>query len=193
MEKVVDLTKLKWVHEPKRYIVKTNQIVVETEPYTAFDLLGGSIEAVELEMQPIGSFHFTIRTDFHYQNAFDQCGIVLYDANGRKAICGSEKRDGEVSKLVCRVNHIDGSDRSEREIGSAIQWMYYRIWFRGGIVRIQYSFNGKRFSDLREFSIGNNDLKIGIYACSPGNSYFDCIFSQAVLEDEEGNKYERCR
>lgn len=185
MEKVLDLTTLKWIHEPKRSVLKKNQIVVETEPNTSLDLIGSSIEAVELGLQPRGNFHFTIRTDFQYHKAFDQCGIVLYDAHGRKAVCGCEKRDGEVSKLVCRVNHLDGSDRSEREIGSAIQWMYYRIWFRGGIVRIQYSFNGKRFSDLREFSIGNQELRIGVYACSPLDSYFDCIFSQAVIDEEE--------
>lgn len=185
MEKTVDLKKLNWVHEPKRAIVNKNQIVMETEPHTSLNLLGGSAECVEMELSAQRNFRFQIRTDFQYKKALDQCGVVLYDAAGRKMICGCERRDGEVSKLVCRVYHVDGTDRSEREIGSGIQWMYYRIWVRGGIVRIQYSFNGKRYSDLREFAIGSDIVKIGIYACSPGDSYFDCSFSEAVI-DEEG-------
>ena len=185
MEKSIDLKELKWVHEQKRAVVDHKKIILETEPNTSLNLLGKSAEAVEMELCPRGNFHFSVRCDFLYKKAFDQCGIVLYDANGRKMVCGCEKRDGEVSKLVCRVYHSDGTDRSEREIGSAIQWMYYRVWVRGGIVRIQYSFNGKRYSDLREFAIGTNVMKIGIYACSPGNSAFDCVFSEAIL-DEEG-------
>lgn len=187
MEKKVNLKKLKWVHEPKRFVQNEDSIVLETEPCTSLNLLGGSAEAVELELKPKGNFHFTVRTDFKYREAFDQCGIVLYDEHCRKVIVGTEKRDGEVSKIVCRVNHSDGTDRSEREIGSAIQWMYYRVWQRAGIVRIQFSFNGKRYSDLREFALENEEpVRVGIYACSPKNSYFDCTFSQAVLDEEEG-------
>ncbi len=185
MEKNISLKKLKWVHEPKRSVVNDEQLIIETEPHTSLNMLGGSAEAVELEIVPKGAFHFSIRCDFQYKNPFDQSGIVMYDGDGRKLICGCEKRDGEVSKIVVRVNHLDGTDRSEREIGSSIQWLYYRLWFRGGIVRVQYSFNGKRYSDLREFVVNGNVMKIGVYACSPQDSYFDCIFSQAVL-DEDG-------
>ena len=184
-EKKFNLNELKWVHEPKRAVVNENQLILETEPHTSLNMLGGSAEAVELEMIPNGNFHFSIRCDFRYKKPLDQCGIVLYDGNGRKLICGCEKRDGEVSKIVVRVNHLDGTDRSEREIGSTIQWLYYRVWVRGGIVRVQYSFNGKRYSDLREFVVNQDVIKIGVYACSPNDSYFDCIFSEAVL-DEDG-------
>ncbi len=184
MEKKLNLKELKWIHEPKRSVLNENQLILETEPHTSLNLLGGSAEAVELGMETEENFHFSIRCDFRYKKALDQCGIVLYDTNGRKLICGCEKRDGEVSKIVVRVNHVDGTDRSEREIGSAIQWLYYRIWFRGGIVRVQYSFNGKRYSDLREFVVNDKIEKIGIYACSPNDSYFDCIFSEAVLDKD---------
>ena len=153
MEKKLNLKELKWVHQPDRFVVREDKIIIETEPHTSLNLLGGSAEGVEMELVPTGNFHFSIRCDFQYKNTLDQCGIVLYD-------------------------------RSEREIGSGIQWLYYRIWLRGGIVRVQYSFNGKRYSDLREFVIGNDEVKLGIYACSPRNSSFDCIFSEAILDEE---------
>ena len=184
MEKKLNLKELKWVHQPDRFVVREDKIIIETEPHTSLTLLGGSEEGVVMELVPTGNFHFSIRCDFQYKNTLDQCGIVLYDQHGRKLIVGCEMMDGEVSKIVVRVNHMDGTDRSEREIGSGIQWLYYRIWLRGGIVRVQYSFNGKRYSDLREFVIGNDEVKLGIYACSPRNSSFDCIFSEAILDEE---------
>ena len=144
MEKKLNLKELKWVHQPDRFVVREDKIIIETEPHTSLNLLGGSAEGVEMELVPTGNFHFSIRCDFQYKNTLDQCGIVLYDQHGRKLIVGCEMMDGEVSKIVVRVNHMDGTDRSEREIGSGIQWLYYRIWLRGGIVRVQYSFNGKR-------------------------------------------------
>lgn len=184
MEKVIDFKKIEWVNKPKRCIQESHKLVIETEPKTSLNLLGGSAEAVELQIKPKGNFCFTIRTDFEYKETFDQCGIILYDTKGRKTICGCEKMDGAVSKLVCRVYHVDGTDRSEREIGSAIQWMYYRVWLRGGIVRIQYSFNGERYSDLREFKTEDTNIQIGIYACSVKDSSFDVTFSQAILNEE---------
>ena len=73
------------------------------------------------------------------------------------------------------------------DIGGAIRRMHYRIWYRGGAVRVQYSFGGKRWSDFREFQLTHPErkLKIGLYACSPGNSYFDCTFSGMTLEEDE--------
>ena len=49
MEKKFNLNELKWVHEPKRAVVNENQLILETEPHTSLNMLGGSAEAVELE------------------------------------------------------------------------------------------------------------------------------------------------
>ena len=44
MEKKLNLKELKWVHQPDRFVVKEDKIIIETEPHTSLNLLGGSAE-----------------------------------------------------------------------------------------------------------------------------------------------------
>lgn len=187
MKKTINFQEIQWIQKPDRYIQRDDCLVIETQPHTMLRPYGrNGAEAVELSVNPKGNFHFTVRTDFEYRKAFDQCGILLYNDNVRKAVIGVEKRDGSISKLSSIVFHKDGNDRCERDIGSSIHWMYYRVWVRSDIARVQYSFNGQRYSDFRQFSFQNhNDIRIGFYACSPLDSYFDCRFSEMILSDEE--------
>ena len=172
MLKRIDPRQLTWVCQPKLYILSSDKLLIETEPFTELKPQGNSAEAVEMSIMPKGSFCFSARVDFNYHNSFDQCGFILYD--------------DEKMKLRCIVYHGGAGDISVRDVGSAITRMFYRIWYRGGAVRIQYSFSGKRWSDFREFRLNHPErkLKIGIYACSPGNSFFDCTFSGMTLEEE---------
>ena len=187
MRKRIDPRSLTWVCAPQLYILSSDKIVVETEPHTDLKPAGGSAEAVELSVIPNGNFCFSARVEFEYRDAFDQCGLILYEDERRKMIIGTQYRDKENLQLHTIVFHGTEGDRSVRDIGSAIRKMHYRIWYRSRTVRVQYSFTGRRWSDFREFRLKENhgNLRLGIYACSPGNSYFDCTFSGLTLEEEE--------
>jgi regulation of enolase protein 1 (concanavalin A-like superfamily) len=187
MKRRIDPRQLIWVTQPELYILSSDKLMIETEPFTDLRPAGGSAEAVELSIMPKGSFCFSARVDFDYRHSFDQCGFILYEGDHRKMIIGTEYHDDEKMKLRCIVYHGGIGDINSRDIGSAINKMFYRIWYRGGAVRIQYSFAGKRWSDFREFQLNHPDrkLKIGIYACSPKNSYFDCTFSAMTLEEDK--------
>lgn len=186
MIKRIDPRQLTWICQPKLYILASDKIMIETEPYTDLRPDGRSAEAVELSLVPKGSFCFSMRVDFDYREQFDQCGLILYEEGKRKMILGTEGYDDVSCRLNCIVYHGGRGDRSCRDIGTAISRIHYRVWYRGGAVRIQYSFAGTRWSDFREFQLKDpgNRLKIGIYACSPGNSYFDCTFSGMTLEED---------
>lgn len=186
MLKRIDPRQLTWVCQPKLYILSSDKLLIETEPFTELKPQGNSAEAVEMSIMPKGSFCFSARVDFNYHNSFDQCGFILYEGENRKMVIGTEYHNDEKMKLRCIVYHGGTGDISVRDVGSAITRMFYRIWYRGGAVRIQYSFSGKRWSDFREFRLNHPErkLKIGIYACSPGNSFFDCTFSGMTLEEE---------
>ena len=194
--KRIDPRQLEWICKPKLFVQSADKVVLETEPFTDLKPAGRSAEAVELSLDTHGSFCFVIRSDFEFSGLFDQCGIIIYVGNERKAVCGTEYRDLETSSLNCIVYHDEKGDISKREIGSRISTMFYRVWYRGGAVRIQYSFTGSRYSDLRVFWIDpeeKNTVSLGIYACSPGNSWFDCTFSGMTLDEdtERGNADER--
>ena len=185
--KHIDPRDLAWICKPQLYLQNSDKVVLETEPFTDLKPAGRSAEAIELSLETNGSFCFTMRCDFQFRNAFDQCGMIVYEGERRKAICGTECRDAFTTCLKCIVYHDEKGDISKRDIGSLISVMYYRVWYRGGAVRIQYSFTGSRYSDLREFWIdpeSEKTISIGIYACSPANSWFDCTFSGMTLDEE---------
>lgn len=187
MAGIVNLEEMTWLCKPRLYLLDKDRIVIETEPFTDLRPAGMSAEAVELKLPARGSFCFRVKTQFVYRNVFDQCGLILYEGDRRKAIIFTQRRDDETTRLQCIVFHQERGDISVRDIGSAIDTMLYRIWYRSGAVRIQYSFNTEKFSDLREFWLDLEDDKepgIGIFACSPANSSFDCTFSEMVLEEE---------
>ncbi|MCR4950034.1 MAG: DUF1349 domain-containing protein [Solobacterium sp.] len=185
----IDLKNLKWICRPQRYAEIGGKLILETEPFTDLRPAGKSAEAIELSFSPEGSFCFTMRVDFDYQGVFDQCGMILYNGKERKALLGTECMDEELTRLQCTVFHGGKGDRSLRDIGSKIRTMYYRTWYRGGAVRMQYSFSGKRYSDFREFRIDPKEtVSLGIFACSPGDSYFDCTFSGMSLQEEENRQ-----
>lgn len=185
MKTHVTFNELKWICKPKYSILNENKLILETEPFTSLHTNGKCAEA----LMPVNGnvFCMSLRVDFNYHSPLDQCGLVLYEEDGRKAVVGMEYHDGEISALTGIVYHKDGFDRNDRDLASGIKWMYYRIWVREDQVLLEYSFNGKRYSGFRRFSINRNHrFQIGIYACSPMESSFDCIFSELeVMKEEE--------
>ncbi len=187
MSEQLNVKKLEWIHKPERYILNKDKVILETEPFTEVFGKKPGAEAIEMSMQPKGNFCFTVRTDFAFHDVLDQCGIMLYDGKKRVLVCGTKHHNDEVDALECIVFHDKYGDRSSREIGTAIKHLYYRIWYREGAIRVQYSFNGTSFIDARQFHLiaKNPMISIGIYACSPHDSSFDCTFSQMEMSEEE--------
>lgn len=181
---VVGAQDLRWIRKPQRYILKERRVILETDPFTSLSDLRHGAGAAELALNPEENFRFTVRVDFAFQNPFDQCGILLYAHRKKIAVCCTKLHTDAVDELECIVFHDGLGDRSARSVGTAIRWMYYRVWVRRRHVRIQYSFNGNVYSDVREFRLPEpvGRLQAGIYACSPGDSSFNCTFSGMELD-----------
>jgi regulation of enolase protein 1 (concanavalin A-like superfamily) len=111
----------------------------------------------------------------------------------QKAVICTEKKDDENLRLCVNVFNKEGGDRSMRDVGAALAQIFYRVLYRAGSCKIQYSFSGERYTDLREFHV---DPAIGItdvclYACSPGDSYCDCTFFDFnMMEDRRSEEIE---
>lgn len=176
-------TKGIWQRKPKLFILKDNSLILETEPFTSINEDDDNHKAAEIVYEIKKDFVFIIRNDYYFKNTFDECGLTIYENNKRKAIIGTKYYDNEITRVQAIVYHDGYGDRSVREITSNITSLYYRLWHRGDTVRIQYSFNGNRYRDFREFAIERCDnYLIGLYACSPINSEFDCTFSEIRVE-----------
>lgn len=185
MEHQIDMLTLKWKNEPKLHIQNSDRITLETEPFTSFRY-GDEKKGAEIYIPVSGSFMFSFCTEYIYNMTFDQCGFILYSGSFQKAVIGTEKKDEEYNRIHANVFYPEGGDHSGRDIGSALSRIYFRVWYRGGDCRIQYSFAGSRYTDLREFMVDSEVgiTGIGLYACSPKNSTFDCTFYDLKLTEE---------
>lgn len=181
----IDPSKLHWLRQPSMYMFDHNRLVLETEPYTSFHSLSfDSTNAFGMLLDPMTNFCFTARTDYLFRRPEDECGILLKRNNTNWSKAGIECRPENLD-LACTVYSDGYGDRSCRQIGSGIRWMYLRVLYWSGNVRFQYSFNGQRYSDMRwlRFAPGEEPVTAGIYACSGGDSYFDCTFSELQLRE----------
>ncbi|MBQ9327414.1 MAG: DUF1349 domain-containing protein [Solobacterium sp.] len=180
MNREIDPSQLTWIRQPAMYVLEPDRIVLETEPYTSFHSLSfDNTNAFGLTLPPANNFSFTARVDYRFRGVEDECGILLRLDNTHWAKAGIECR-GSSLDLSCTV-YADGyGDRSCREIGDGIRWMYFRVLYWNGNVRFQYSFNGERYTDMRWFHFGPGETPVsaGMYACSGADSSFDCTFSR---------------
>ena len=184
MSEHLDPSAMHWMRKPSRYMITDERLVLETEPYTSFQSLSyDSTDAFGMTLDPMDSFCFSVRMDYHFQNLEDECGILLRQSNTRWAKAGLECRPDGVD-LACTVYGNGYGDRSCRLLGSGIRWMYLRVIYWNGNVRFQYSFNGEKYSDMRWLHFTSETVPViaGIYACSPGDSFFDCTFSCLQLK-----------
>ena len=183
MSEWLDPSSLHWMRMPSMYMFKENRLVLETEPYTSFHSLSfDSTNAYGMLLDPQVNFGFTVRVDYGFRGIEDECGVLLKRNNLHWAKAGIEAKQDSLD-LACTVYSHGYGDRSCRELGNGIRWMYLRVLFWNGNARFQYSFNGEKYSDMRwlHFASSAEPVIAGVYACSPGNSYFDCEFSEMKL------------
>ena len=177
----VKMNKGKWLKKPRLFVIKEDSLILETEPFTS---IHKENNAAEIVYEIPKDFVLKIKTDYFYQNIFDECGFAIYEDSKRKIIVSTKYRDNEITSLQSIVYQDGVGDRCVRDIASNIHTLYYRLWHRGNMLRIQYSFNGQRYRDFRELPIKDEEkYLIGLYACSPINSIFDCTFSELTVEE----------
>ena len=132
MLKRIDPRQLTWVCQPKLYILSSDKLLIETEPFTELKPQGNSAEAVEMSIMPKGSFCFSARVDFSITILVSPVGSFLTKWKNPKGGSAFEYHNDEKMKLRCIVYHGGAGDISVRDVGSAITRMFYRIWYRGG-------------------------------------------------------------
>lgn len=182
----VDIHKMQWINRPPLTMQNGGRLTVETEPFTFWRHLSDLGQGCEIQLAVKDNFIFTACSEFAYNTPFDQCGFLLYTGEELKAVFGTEKKDAEYLRLNVNVFYDQGGDRSCRDVGAALTRMYYRVLYRAGACKIQYSFAGEKYTDLREFHVDPSSgiTAVGMYACSPKNSSFDCTFSEINLSED---------
>ncbi len=130
-------------------------------------------------------FSFTVKVKYFSKKRFDQAGIILYldSKNWLKASVEYENKDFQ--RLGSVVTNKGFSDWATVDIPANITEMYYRLSRRENDFCIENSFDGKTFKQMRicHLDKANEDVNVGIYACSPEDSSFKAIFSNMLISD----------
>lgn len=186
----MDFNRFNWTRQPKNFSIERNRLEITTEPKT--DLWQRTYYKFRNDNAPLFQtetnelfFSFTVKTDFSKSSRrFDQCGIVLYlnDENWLKA--SVEYENEKFSHLGSVVTNEGFSDWATTEIDGKIKTVWYRLSRRESDYKIESSFDGVNFKQMRICHLNQGDkiINFGVYACSPEDSSFTARFSDLSLE-----------
>ena len=94
-----------------------------------------------------------------------------------------EYENGIYQRLGSVVTNNGYSDWATTDIDAGISEMYYRLSRKGNDFCLENSIDGVNFKQMRIFHLfeAENEVNIGIYACSPSNSSFEAVFTEIGL------------
>jgi regulation of enolase protein 1 (concanavalin A-like superfamily) len=197
----VDLTFQKetlfWVNEPKNYTIEESKIVIDTEPGTDFwqrtyyGFQNDNAPALlKKTSQPY--FSFLVKTEFDSKHRFDQCGVIVYQNSDNWIKASIEYENEEFQRLGSVVTNLGYSDWATTDIPVSQKFMYYRLSRRGRDFCIENSFDGLNYKQMRIAHLfeGENEIQIGIYACSPEHSTFKAAFTDISFTECQWKEHE---
>jgi len=187
----IDLSLMEWIREPAACEVKGNTIAITTAPHT--DLWQRTYYHFRNDNAPVLQmwtrekfFSFIVKTDFtQSHHRFDQCGIVMY-LDSENWLKGSVEYENEQFQHLGSVVTNGGySDWATTAIPADIKTMWYRLSRREDDFCIECSTDGVTFSQMRVCHVpaATDEIRFGIYACSPEESSFTALFSDMRITE----------
>ena len=182
--------KMEWLREPARYRISENQVEIITEPFT--DLWQRTYYHFRNDNAPVLQlrtkaqfFSFVVKTDFESQIRFDQSGVIMYLDSENWIKASVEYENESIQRLGSVVTNNGYSDWATTDIDASIKSIWFRFSRREDDFCLEHSYDGKSFRQMRichMFNIGE-EIRFGIYACSPENSSFRAVFSHMEVTD----------
>ena len=131
-------------------------------------------------------FSFVVKTDFSQScHRFDQCGIVMYLDSENWLKASVEYENEQYQHLGSVVTNLGYSDWATTVIDASVKSMWYRLSRREDDYRVECSFDGVKFQQMRicHMHRGGQKIRFGIYACSPEDSSFRAVFTDMELTE----------
>ncbi|WP_018143789.1 DUF1349 domain-containing protein [Alloscardovia criceti] len=176
---------LEWTREPQQSLVSAQRIEIRTEPGT--DLWQRTYYHFQNDNAPVLQmstdepfFSFTVKTEFSdSHHRFDQCGVVAYMDSENWMKASIEYENDEFQHLGSVITNHGYSDWATTEIPVSQKSMWYRLSRRESDYCFECSEDGIKFQQMRicHFYAGAGTIKFGVYACSPGDSSFNAVFT----------------
>lgn len=182
---------LAWERAPQKYSITEDKISITTEPNT--DLWQRTYYHFRNDNAPVLQmktsekyFTFVVKASFeNAQNRYDQCGVVVYLDGENWLKASIEYETEEFQHLGSVVTNNGYSDWATTEIPADVKSMWYRLSRRENDFCIECSDDGIRFKQMRVCHMfkADEEIRFGVYACSPGNSSFEAVFTNMALTD----------
>lgn len=177
-----------WLNKPD-FNIENGKLFINTSENTDFwqrTHYGFSRDNGHAMLHSISTdFVMTVKTDFSYNNKFDQSGILVRIDALNWIKVSAESEDSERNRLGSVVTNLGYSDWATTDIDANIGEMWYRIACKENDFIIENSLDGIIWSQLRIAHLHSRQrpLNVGIYACSPNESGFQAGFSDFSIED----------
>ncbi|MGL5978851.1 MAG: DUF1349 domain-containing protein [Erysipelotrichaceae bacterium] len=185
-----------WLYQPKNFILNNEKIEIITQPYTDFwqrTYYGFQNDSAPALLIPVKEsyFSFVVKTEFDSKQRFDQCGVILYQNADNWFKASIEYENEEFQRLGSVVTNHGYSDWATTDIPVTQTYMYYRLSRRASDFCIESSLDGVEYKQMRIFHLFEacEEVKIGLYACSPENSSFKATFTEVQLLDCEWQEH----
>lgn len=181
---------LKWTREPQKYDISEDSISIVTEPGT--DLWQRTYYGFQNDNAPVLQmstnekyFSFVVKTEFDSKRLFDQCGVVMYLDSDNWLKASIEYENESFQRLGSVVTNHGYSDWASTDIDAAVKSMWYRFSRRGSDYCVECSEDGVNFKQMRICHMweGAEEIRFGIYACSPEQSSFEAKFSHMEITE----------
>ena len=187
----MDITQFRWLRQPQACIVQDGRIEVTTRPYTDlwqrtyYHFRNDNAPVLQMETEE-KFFSFVVRTDFHGSHTrFDQCGVVMYLDSENWLKASVEYENDEFQHLGSVVTNHGYSDWATTAIPARQKVMWYRLSRREDDFCIECSTDGNEWNQMRVCHMyeAKDNIRFGIYACSPEESSFKAVFTDMQITE----------
>ena len=180
-----------WTRPPKVYSLADDKIIITTDPNT--DLWQRTYYGFQNDNAPVLQtkisqkyFSFITKTHFASKTRYDQSGVVMYLDSDNWFKASVEYEDDKIQRLGAVVTQNGYSDWSSSDISAEIKEIWFRFSRRESDYYVEYSMDGKIWKQMRMFHMfkGGEEIKFGIYACSPGKeASFEATFTNMIFTE----------
>jgi regulation of enolase protein 1 (concanavalin A-like superfamily) len=132
-----------------------------------------------------GDFSLSTHVEFHPQEKYDQCGLMVRGDQDNWIKVSTEYENDQYGRLGSVVTNLGFSDWATQDIPASHHQMWYRISKNGNDFLLENSYNGQDWLQLRITHLHKTFefLQIGVYACSPIGKDFWCRFDPLTISE----------
>ncbi len=186
----VNAKKMQWLRAPRQFTVVEDRVEMFTEPHT--DLWQRTYYHFRNDNAPVLQmttaekyFSFVVKAAFDTKRRYDQAGVVMYLDSDNWLKASIEYENDRIQRMGSVVTNNGYSDWASVDVDASIKAMWFRLSRRENDFCIENSVDGETFKQMRICHMFNvkDEIRFGIYACSPEHSSFRALFTDMEMTD----------